>query len=394
VAAFAAVVAVAVLVPAAPARAPARARASAVVIGGSLGELGRIRASGDALRTVLAPVDKAPRGVELRSGDATVVSVRGTGNATARATAAARSISLLGGAVTAYGVRRTAVDRGDGSGPTYSGIVRGLKIQGQLIGDTRKPARYDLGGSGFVEVNRGGFGLRVKLTAPLNGFAAGTSVLVADVRAVAADGANPAAPTPTPTTAATATPTPTPTATATATPKPRKPKPPSFRKRLAGPGFIFPVRGPTRIGGPFGAARADTGSHQGNDLFAAFGTPVVAVHDGTLNRVGTLPISGNRLWLKTARGDSFFYAHLSAFSPAAVDGRFVKAGIVLGYVGNTGDAEPTPPHLHFEIHPNDGVAVDPHPTLVIWQARAHFPAPDTATRPGALLEVHDPIAAG
>jgi murein DD-endopeptidase MepM/ murein hydrolase activator NlpD len=320
--------------------------------------------------------------------------VRGTGDANARATAAARSISLLGGAVTAYGVRRTAVDPGNGTGPTYSGVVRGLKIQGQLIGDTRKRARYDLGGSGFVEVNRGGLGLRVKLTAPLNGFPAGTTVLVADVRAVAADGADPAAPTPTPTATATATPTPTPTATTTPKPKPSKPKPPGFRKRLAGPGFIFPVRGPTRIGGPFGAARADTGFHQGNDLFAAFGTPVVAVHDGTLNRVGTLPISGNRLWLKTARGDSFFYAHLSAFSPAAVNGRFVKAGTVLGYVGNTGDAEPTPPHLHFEIHPNDGAAVDPHPTLAVWQARAHFPAPDTATRPGALLEVHDPIAAG
>jgi murein DD-endopeptidase MepM/ murein hydrolase activator NlpD len=391
-AALAAVVAVGVLVPAAPAQAPARARASAVVIGGSLGALGRVRVSGDAQRTVLAEVDRAPAGVALRSGDATVVAARGTGDASARATAAARSLDLLGGAVTAYGVRRTALDRGTGGGAAYSGVVRGLRIQGQLIGDTRKRARYDLGGSGFVEVNRGGVGLRVKLTAPLNGFPAGTTVLVADVGAVAADGANPA-PTPTPTPAATATPRPTATATATATPKP-KPRKPSFRKRLAGPGFVFPVRGPTRIGGPFGAARADTGFHQGNDLFAAFGTPVVAVHDGTLNRVGTLPISGNRLWLKTPRGDSFFYAHLSAFSPAAVNGHFVKAGTVLGYVGNTGDAEPTPPHLHFEIHPNDGPAVDPHPTLVIWQARAHFPPPDTATRPGALLEVHDPIAAG
>jgi murein DD-endopeptidase MepM/ murein hydrolase activator NlpD len=154
------------------------------------------------------------------------------------------------------------------------------------------------------------------------------------------------------------------------------------------------VRGPTRIGGPFGAARADTGFHEGNDLFATFGTPVVAVHDGTIGRVGTLAISGNRLWLTTPHGDAFFYAHLSAFSPAAVDGNFVKAGTVLGYVGNTGDAEPTPPHLHFEIHPNGGAAVDPHPTLVVWQARTHFAPPDTATRPGALVEVRDLIADG
>ena len=112
----------------------------------------------------------------------------------------------------------------------------------------------------------------------------------------------------------------------------------------------------------FGGPR-EIGPHQGNDVFAPFGSPVLAVADGTLNRVGTLPISGNRLWLKTKAGDSFFYAHLSAFSPDAVDGRKVKAGTVLGFVGNTGDAEPTPPHLHFEIHPNDKDAVDPHAYL-------------------------------
>ena len=81
---------------------------------------------------------------------------------------------------------------------------------------------------------------------------------------------------------------------------------------------------------------------------------MVAVADGTIERVGTLPISGNRLWLRTRRGDAFFYAHLSAFAPDAVDGRRVKAGTLLGFVGNTGDAEPTPPHVHFEIHPGGG----------------------------------------
>ena len=78
---------------------------------------------------------------------------------------------------------------------------------------------------------------------------------------------------------------------------------------------------------------------------------MLAVADGTVYKVGTLPISGNRLWLRTPRGDAFFYAHLSAFAPDAVNGRQVKAGTVLGFTGNTGDAEPTPPHVHFEIHP-------------------------------------------
>jgi murein DD-endopeptidase MepM/ murein hydrolase activator NlpD len=157
---------------------------------------------------------------------------------------------------------------------------------------------------------------------------------------------------------------------------------------------VFPVRGKTTIGGPFGAFRADTGFHQGNDLFAGFGTPVVAVADGTVENVGSLKISGNRLWVYADTGDQFFYAHLSAFSPDAVDHRHVRAGTVLGYVGNTGDAEPTPPHVHFEIHPDGGKAVDPHPFLVEWLARMGNATADTAERPGALVEVRDLIGDG
>jgi murein DD-endopeptidase MepM/ murein hydrolase activator NlpD len=151
----------------------------------------------------------------------------------------------------------------------------------------------------------------------------------------------------------------------------------------------------------FGAPR-EIGAHQGDDIFAPFGAPVLAVADGTLEKVGTLPISGNRLWLRTTAGDTFFYAHLSAFSPAAVDGRAVKAGTVLGFIGNTGDAEPTPPHLHFEVHPGDRDAVNPYPFLTAWQQHGHVPAgawlsrygSDTATRPGALVEVRDFITGG
>ena len=135
---------------------------------------------------------------------------------------------------------------------------------------------------------------------------------------------------------------------------------------------MFPVYGDTRCADDFGAAR-QIGAHQGNDCFAAFGSPVLAVADGRLNRVGTLPISGNRLWLKTDRGDAFFYAHLSAFAPEAVSGRAVKAGTLLGFVGNTGDAEPTPPHVHFEIHPGDKKAIDPHAILTAWQDRGELP---------------------
>jgi Peptidase family M23 len=377
----AALVLLAAAVGVATAQSPTRVSARAAVVDGTLGNLALVHAQGGASRHARARSADTPIGVSLSGGEADA--------AAAGASAVARSVDLLGGAVTAYGVRRSV--ELTGARPRYRGAVHGLRILGRVVGDARQEHRYDLGGAGFVEVNKRGIGLRVVLTATLNGFPAGTDVRVADVRATVLAVVTPT-PTPTPTRTATATPTASPTLTAT--PHKPKPKPPSFRKRLAGPGFVFPVRGPTRIGGPFGAARADTGVHEGNDLFATFGTPVVAVHDGTIGRVGTLAISGNRLWLTTPRGDAFFYAHLSAFSPAAVDGRFVKAGTVLGYVGNTGDAEPTPPHLHFEIHPGGGAAVDPHPTLVIWQARAHVPAPDTANRPGALVEVRDLIAAG
>ena len=128
----------------------------------------------------------------------------------------------------------------------------------------------------------------------------------------------------------------------------------------------------------------------------------VAVADGKLANVGSLPISGNRLWVYADSGDQFFYAHLSAFSANAVNDRHVEAGEVLGYVGNTGDAEPTPPHVHFEIHPGGEAedAIDPHAILLAWQEHRDVPpgagrtrhGGDTAQRPGALVEVRDFIA--
>jgi murein DD-endopeptidase MepM/ murein hydrolase activator NlpD len=272
------------------------------------------------------------------------------------------------------------------------GSITGLVVNGQDFGDEAGEHTWTSGGA-RVTANRAGEGLRVRLTRPVAGFATGTTVVVARVEADAIDGADPAAtPTPAPT------PTPEPEPRATPEPTPAKPKI-TPAQRLARGRFVFPVYGDARVADDFGAPR-HIGAHQGNDIFAAFGSPVLAVADGTLNRVGTLPISGNRLWLKTERGDSFFYAHLSAFGPEAVSGRKVEAGTLLGFVGNTGDAEPTPPHVHFEIHPGGKKAIDPHAVLTAWQARGVVPADgwlarygnDTEARPGALVEVRDFIA--
>jgi Peptidase family M23 len=106
--------------------------------------------------------------------------------------------------------------------------------------------------------------------------------------------------------------------------------------------------------------------------------------------------------LRDGQGNLFYYAHLSAFSPLAVNGNKVNAGDVIGFVGNTGDAQGTPYHLHFEIHPvgllglgYDG-AVDPTSYLDAWQhlqdvsfaggdAWAPLHSLGNAPKPGAIL---------
>ena len=168
-------------------------------------------------------------------------------------------------------------------------------------------------------------------------------------------------------------------------------------------GYVFPVYGGSSFADTFGAARAGVVWHHGQDIFAPLGTPLLAVADGTVFSVGWNDLGGYRLWLRDRQGNQFYYAHLSAFSPLALDGNEVKAGDVVGFVGNTGDAQTTPYHLHFEIHPvgllplgYDGV-VNPMPYLLAWRRLEDItfaagrgwapPVPSNATapRPAAIL---------
>jgi hypothetical protein len=175
--------------------------------------------------------------------------------------------------------------------------------------------------------------------------------------------------------------------------------PANVRPDITGAGYVFPVYGPASFSDDFGAPRADTVWHHGNDIFAPLGAPVLAVADGTLFLVGWNDLGGQRLWLRDAQGHEYYYAHLSAFSPLAVSGARVEAGDVVGFVGTTGDAVGTPPHLHFEVHPKallglgyDGV-INPYPYLVAWQAsrdesfRVSIPteARGGAPQPGAVI---------
>jgi hypothetical protein len=141
--------------------------------------------------------------------------------------------------------------------------------------------------------------------------------------------------------------------------------------------YVFPVAGPASFGDSYGAPRSDVSWHHGDDIFAPLGAPVVAVADGTLNRVGWERLGGWRLWVRDRLGNEFYYAHLSGYTRTALREKRVEAGQVLGFVGDTGDAFGTPFHLHFEIHPRslltlryDG-AVDPTTYLEHWQRLSH-----------------------
>ena len=92
-------------------------------------------------------------------------------------------------------------------------------------------------------------------------------------------------------------------------------------------------------------------------MISPAGTPLVAVVAGTAT-MHTTTLGGNSVSLAGADGNGYFYAHLSAWAGGS---RSVSAGEVIGYVGATGDT--TVNHLHFEIHPGEGVAVDPYPTV-------------------------------
>lgn len=129
-------------------------------------------------------------------------------------------------------------------------------------------------------------------------------------------------------------------------------------------GFAFPVKAPYSFVDTYGAPRAGYRRHQGVDIFAVSGTPVLAVVNGVVEEKGVNGLGGNKLWIRSP-GDNwrYYYAHLSGFAAGIGNGTRVKKGQVIGYVGNTGNARTTPPHLHFESHVPAGAATNPYPIL-------------------------------
>lgn len=126
----------------------------------------------------------------------------------------------------------------------------------------------------------------------------------------------------------------------------------------------FPVAASCAFIDTFGAPRAGGRKHEGVDIMVGSGTPVYAVVDGTITKkqlhyVGSL--GGNSLWLSAPNRTYFFYAHLLDFAPGIEVGTAVTAGTLIGYVGATGNASVA--HLHFEVHPGGGRAVNPYPIV-------------------------------
>jgi len=403
----------------AAAGASARAQAIRVVVPG---------AAGSATPTVSAPNDQVlfSGGFSYGEDPTTHAAIVTTGSANASASAATdveasasasaevNNLNVFNGEIVAssivaraHATARAGAASGDSSGSGVSGLVAlGQSVSSGTValGDWGSLSAVAGGGSGSAATGyRGSItALEIRLTADHGGLPAGTTILVgyAEVAAQAA-----AAPPPAPR-------------------KPKKEKqakpagkvapepttgipvrqPPQITPKLTAGGYVFPVYGPSSFVDTFGGDRSDVsgGWHHGDDIFAPLGAPILAVGSGTVFSVGWNKIGGNRLWLRDGQGNLFYYAHLSAFTPLAVNGNKVKAGDVLGFVGNTGDAQGTPTHLHFEIHPvgllsldYDG-AVNPTSYLLAWKhlqdvsfaggdAWAPLHSIGNAPKPGAIL---------
>jgi murein DD-endopeptidase MepM/ murein hydrolase activator NlpD len=128
-------------------------------------------------------------------------------------------------------------------------------------------------------------------------------------------------------------------------------------------GLACPVNGAVAFTDTWGAPRSGGRGHKGVDMMAARGTPVVAVESGAIQRLTNSSLGGISIYLRGNSGDVYFYTHLDGWVDGLSGGQAVSAGQHIGFVGSTGNASYSAPHLHFEYHPGGGGAVNPTPLV-------------------------------
>ncbi len=159
-------------------------------------------------------------------------------------------------------------------------------------------------------------------------------------------------------------------------PKPTAPPTTSPPARVTANRIVFPVVGRAQYTNDFGAPRSQ-GSHQGNDIMAPRKALAVAAEAGKVKIWTSSSSAGCMLYLYGKSGTTYLYIHLNndltnhndnrgkcvagtAYAPGLKDGQKVEAGQLLGFVGDSGDANGVATHLHFEVHPHNGNAVSPY----------------------------------
>jgi murein DD-endopeptidase MepM/ murein hydrolase activator NlpD len=136
-----------------------------------------------------------------------------------------------------------------------------------------------------------------------------------------------------------------------------------FYTQPADPTILVPVDGVPSgaVANTWHAPRPGGRRHEGQDIFARRGTPVIAAADGVVVRMGGGALGGNAVYIAGRGRRTYYYAHLDRYSEITT-GQIVQRGEVLGYVGNTGNAHSTPPHLHFGVYTATG-AINPLPLM-------------------------------
>ena len=110
------------------------------------------------------------------------------------------------------------------------------------------------------------------------------------------------------------------------------------------------------------APRGDGRRHEGQDIFAPRGTPILSATNGFIYKIGENNLGGQTVWVIGSGGRVYYYAHLDSYAKGIAVGDRVTTRTVLGYVGTTGNAQGTPPHLHFGVYTTTG-AINPLPLL-------------------------------